>query len=333
MEVDVMPSSVTHNFFCEDVYEKCPKGIKDKLSSSYDDFRVFGQGPDPYFFYDLHLLPKAISVEEINKAMQHSKVNLHFLKLINYINERNYYTNNQVMAYLYGQICHFGLDSTAHPYIIYMTGRYEEGNSETYKYNGLHEEMEYYIDCYLIFKRKKILPKKYKAYRELFKNAKFSLELTNTINDVVKEVYGFDNVGKIYEKAIRDMKKFYYIFNYDPYGIKKIVYKGMDFVCRDYLVRKEELSFNVNPMGKLYYLNMDKKTWNHPCNRDEIYDLSFEELYNKALDKTLHIIKRVDWMLKRGKIDEREIKELFGNLDYGTGKDCDLKLNCQFFKF
>ena len=40
---------------------------------------------------------------------------------INYINEMNYYYNEQVMAYLYGQICHFVLDSTVHPYIIYHT--------------------------------------------------------------------------------------------------------------------------------------------------------------------------------------------------------------------
>lgn len=333
MEDDKMPSSVTHSFFCEDVYEKCPSNVKKKLTEGYEYFRVFGQGPDPYFFYDFHLSPKARKVEKINKAMQHSKVNLHFVKLINYINEKNYYSNEQVMAYLYGQICHFGLDSTAHPYIIYMTGLYDEKNKETYKYNGLHEEMEYYIDCYLIFQRKKMFPKNYKTFKELFKIGKFNEELKDTIDTVVKEVYGFDMVSDIYYKAIMDMKKFYHVFNYDPYGIKKVVYKGMDLVCQNRLVKKEELSFHVNPLEKTYYLNNEKNVWNHPCDINEVYDLSFTELYVKALNKVVHIISQVDEMLKMGKIDNKKIEELFGNLDYGTGKDCDLNLQSKYFRF
>lgn len=41
-------------------------------------------------------------------------------------------------------------------------------NKQTYKYNGLHEEMEYYIDIYLIYNRENILPKDYKVYKNIF---------------------------------------------------------------------------------------------------------------------------------------------------------------------
>ena len=254
-----MPSSVTHNYFCIDVLNKCNNSVKNKLKKHTNYFTVFGQGPDPYFFYDFHLTKRSKEVYKINKAMQHTRINKHFSKLINYINDNGYYSNAQVMSYLYGQICHFVLDTTLHPYIIYSTGIYNEDNPETFKYNGLHEEMEYYIDCYLISRREKIHPKKYKVYKEIFNIGKFNNELTLCIDNVIKDVYGFDNASKIYYKSIMDMKKFYYIFNYDRLGIKKTVYSIMDMICGNKCVKKKELSFNIDPDSKLFYLNNEKK--------------------------------------------------------------------------
>ena len=84
---------------------------------------------------------------------------------------------------------------------------------------------------------------------------------------------------------------------------------------------------------KLYYLNSDKDEWNHPTNKDEIYNYSFTELYIKAINKAVNIINSVDKMLKEKKIDEEEVYKLFGNLDYGTGKDCNLNLKNIYFKY
>jgi len=328
-----MPSSVTHFYFSKDVYDKCNCIIKNKLSNSINYFKVFAQGPDPYFFYNFHLTKKSKDVFKINRSMQHSKINLHFTKLINYININNYYYNEQVMAYLYGQICHFVLDSTVHPYIIYHTGIYNNKIPETYKYNGLHEEMEYYIDCYLIWQKEKIHPKNYKSFDILFNIDKFNDELKNTIDDVVKDVYGFCNTSDIYYKSIMDMKKFYYIFNYDRFGIKKRIYSIMDLICGNKCIKKKELSFFINPNSKLYYLNGEKKTWNHPCDINEKYNLSFEELYKEAFDKAVYIINEVDNMLKNKSVNNDKLEKLFGNLHYGTGKDCDLDIEYKYFKF
>lgn len=112
-----MPSSVTHSYFASDVYNK----FKNKSKINLNYLKVFGQGPDPYFFYDFHLSRKAKEVHKINTSMQHSLVNKHFVTLINYINKMNYNDNVMVMSYLYGQICHFILDSTYSSfYYIYV---------------------------------------------------------------------------------------------------------------------------------------------------------------------------------------------------------------------
>ena len=328
-----MPSSVTHNYFSEDVYSKIDNNIKEKIEPCLGEYKIFSQGPDPYFFYDFHLTKRSKEVHKINKAMQHSLINKHFLSLINYINDKKYYSNSLVMSYLYGQICHYSLDTTCHPFIIYNAGSYDENNKDAYKYNGLHEEMEYYIDCYLIYEREKQLPRKYKAYKKLFCKFKFNEELIDTIDNVCDDVYGFKNVSTIYFKSIEDMKRFYYVFNYDRWGIKKFIYSIMDIVCSDRFIKKKELSFFVNPNSKLFYLNKEKNSWNHPCIKDESFDYSFFELYDIALDKAINIINKIDKMLLSGKIDDMEIEKLFGNLDYGTGKDCSLNLKYKYFRF
>ena len=42
-----------------------------------------------------------------------------------------------VVWFLVGTICHFVLDSTLHPYIIYKTGMMDKKKSSTYKYNNI----------------------------------------------------------------------------------------------------------------------------------------------------------------------------------------------------
>lgn len=328
-----MSSSVTHSYFSIDVYDKVNKNVREGLKHNTRELKVFAQGPDPYFFYDFHLTKRSKRIYEINYSMHHKKVNDHFLSLINYINDKDYYSNCQVMAYLYGQVCHYALDTITHPFTIYNTGIYDNKNRNTYKYNGLHEDMEYYIDTHLIYTREKIFPKDYKVYDNIFNIEKFSNELKDVIDNVTKNVYGFDNVSDIYYKSIMDMKKFYLIFNYDKYGIKKFIYKIMDLVCGNKFVKKSELSFHVSPNSKEYYLNNEKNVWNHPCDIMEKYDFSFDELYIKAVNYAVSIINEIDNMLKNKNIDCDKVKNLFGNLDYATGKDCSLNLECKYFKF
>ena len=50
-----MPSSVTHSYFAEDVYNE----LNNKKIINLNYLKVFGQGPDPYFFYDFHLSKKS----------------------------------------------------------------------------------------------------------------------------------------------------------------------------------------------------------------------------------------------------------------------------------
>ena len=43
--------------------------------------------------------------------------------------------------------------------------------------------------------------------------------------------------------------------------------------------------------------------------------------------------KGLDYSVFEKKIDNKRIEKLFGNLDYGTGMDCDLEMEYKYFKY
>ena len=129
------------------------------------------------------------------------------------------------------------------------------------------------------------------------------------------------------------MKKFLKYFNYDHYGIKKKIYNCIFYIFPKKMGIKRKSSFYLTHNSKTHYLNLEKNEWNHPANLYETYNYSFIELYIIALDKACHMIMEIDKMLSTGKISDKKIANLFKNLSYTTGKDCDENVVMQYFEF
>lgn len=326
-----MPSSITHSYFMKDVYDKLDNDIKKMIV--LESAKTFAQGPDIFFFYNMGFGRKSNNYRNIGNYMHEHNVNNYFINIIKYIFDNDLFDNKDAISYLYGSISHFVLDSTMHPFVIYKTGVFDKKVKDTYKYNGLHPDMEYYLDAYMIFQNEKKEAKEYKMYNYILNNDIFDDTIVNMINYVIKDTYDIDNMGNIYNKCIKDMKTFYKLFNYDPYGIKKVGYSVLDFIIPKKFIRKKVFSFYLTHNCKKYYLNLDKITWNHPCDKYETYNYSFIELYVKAIDKACNIIKELDKMLNSRNLDISRIKELIGNLSYLTGKDCDKNIEMKYYEF
>lgn len=326
-----MPSSMTHNYFMQDIYNKLEKNIKEKII--IEDAKTFSQGPDIFYFYNMCIGRKSKKYRQKGNYIHKHNINLYFENMLNYIKENNLENNKQCLSFLYGSIAHHILDSTVHPYIFYKTGIFKKENPSTYKYSGLHQEMEYYLDAYMIFQNEKKEAKNFKMYKHILNNNKLETNTLNLINNTIKETYGFDNMDKIYEKCIKDMKLFYKLFNYDHFGIKKFIYTLADIITPKKFIRKKKFSFYLTHNEKKYYLNIEKNEWNHPTDIYETYNYSFIELYIIAMDKTLNIIKEINTMLNKDKISTNKINNLFKNISYTTGKDCEDKRKMKYFEF
>lgn len=328
-----MPSSVAHAFFVLDVYDKLDKNIQEKLSNSKNYLKIFSEGCDSLNFYNILNLKKGKYIRKNYPNIIHTKDSQKFfLTLLEYIKNNKLENNNQVISLLYGFICHYVLDLTIHPFVIYKTGVFDSNNPSTYKYNGLHNDMEVYIDAYLTYQRLKIIPKNFKMYKFIFETSNYNKEVKNLLDNVFKEVYDMDNFSNIYLTSLKQMENIFKRLRYDKYGIKRKAYKCIDKILPKKVMRVEDLSYYIHHKQKIHYLNLEKNEWNHPCNPNEIYNYSFAELYRIALDRALYIIENVNKYLYQNK-GKTKLKELFPNISYVTGKDCNSSEICQYFEY
>lgn len=321
-----MPSTVTHAYFIDDIYDLLPIGLKKLLIDEKSRLRMFAQSTDSFIFYSIFKRkPNFQSYFHTHKTQDF------FINLINYIKYNNYYKNSEVMAFLYGFISHYVLDVKLHPFIIYKTGIFNKDDPKTYKYRNKHEDMENFLDNYLIKQRLAKMPYSFKFYNYCFDLRKFSKELEEVINYTFKETFNYDNFSDDYYKSLSIMYKSLKYLRYDKYGIKMFCYKSLDKLTKQETFKFQAISYHASLKDKEDYLNLNHKVWYHPSLKREKHYESFNELYTIALHEALEIIRDVNNYLKD--IKKVNLKKTFKNLSYLTGKSCDNKNNFKYFEY
>ena len=317
-----MPSVVTHHYFAKDILKKVNEKTRQTLENSFSIFLIFAQSFDNLFYYKL-LTPWLGKKERtLGYEAQKMKVNLYFENIINEI-EKN--PNSDNLAYLYGSYCHYILDSTCHPFVIYQSGDEDQNK----KYNGLHEKIEVNIDAQIYKKKTGKNLKDVQIANMLLPKEKFSEELKETLTHTFKNTFQIDNMGSVYEKSVA-MGNFLLKFAVtDRTGIKKTLYKLRDFICNH--KKYQYLSFHVTKLIP-EYLNETKQPWIYPVDNTLVHNESFQELYEQALTKTLNLITLTEKYLKK-QITKKELLAHVGNNSYVTGIDCNKNQTMKYFKF
>lgn len=327
-----MPSSMTHTYFGNDVLKELPIKYQNKINSKINHFHLFCQGSDPFMFYHFLIGKQAKQMKKLQQKIHTEKTREYFIYIIKEIHSKKLINNPEIMAYLYGNICHYYSDLYIHPFVFYKTGIFNYKDKNTYSYNGLHQEMEYMFDLYLIRQREKIPYQKFRIHDEIFQKVSFSIELETLINNTIKEIYSYQNIIPKYYQSIWYTKKFFEIFNYDPYGIKLKLYKIIDYITPKWVQRTQELSYYNDYSNKLYYLNLDNKEWFYPWDKNKTSKYSFFDLYNKAKQDSINTIKEVTTLLEKENLNINKLQQIFTNLSYVTGEDCNKKLELKYFE-
>ena len=325
-----MPSSVTHAYFAMDVWNHLLPKYQDKIKGKRGYYKLFAQGSDPFMFYHWFVGKKAKMGMETQKKMHTSLTRKFFLTTVKEIYDRKLNQDPEVMSYLYGYICHYFLDLYLHPFIVYQAGEFRIEDKNTYSYQNRHQKIEYRIDSYIIQEKLQEDPKKFKVQPYLFEVEHFSKSLQEVIIRSIGQVYEIQDSVSLYEKSLWWMQKFFRYVNYDPWGIKGILYRGIDQMTPRKIPRLEELSYHTNDDGKKY-LNLEKKPWCDPWNQKNVHTTSFEDLYQVALQDAHRAIVEVTNMLETT-INENRLKQIFRDLSFATGLPCSQQVKFQYFK-
>ena len=183
-----MPSIYTHNYFAVDTYKKLSKEkiyqIKDKTF-----YKIFAQSFDTLFYYNSYSIKPGKEYRKLGHSAHHHKTWEYFKNIIEYIKNNKLYDDAN-LGYLYGSILHYVLDSTCHPYIHYISGRFNKNDvKETKKYLGNHAINEIMIDSIYYYKDHDDKYYKYKLYNEIIPKVIFPENLKETLDYVFKETF------------------------------------------------------------------------------------------------------------------------------------------------
>ncbi len=323
-----MPATITHAYFAKDVYDILPSSIRKNIN--VQRVKMFGQSTDALMFYNLFSLLPGKDIRRFQHTFHTTKTQDFFLNLINYIKENNYGEDKDVCAFLVGFICHYVLDSTVHPLVVYKTGILDKKNPATYKYNQIHAFMETFIDNDMVRRRNKTNPYEFPLEKFCFETSKFSRNLEDVINYTFKKTFNIDNMAKIYYKSLKQMRTALVLFRKDKYGIKRNVYKLVDTFTTKRTYRFEAISYHYPLKDRHNFLNSNHQLWRNPTTYDMTSTESFIDLYLKAL-KLAKVLVCASFDYISG--NEIELDKIFVNTSYVTGLDCNLQKELKYFEF
>ena len=311
-----MPSITTHHFFSKELLNHLTEDELKRFNKELTIYHTFAQSHDYLFYYTFNL-KHFKEIKALGHYAHHHNTQDYIINIIKEIKDKKLEDNHQLIAYLYGSITHYCLDSICHPFIFYKTGVYRKNNKKYYKYRGEHNKIEKHLDAIYY---EKYSNKKYNLCninKEIIKKPIFNNELKNCIKEVYKKTYNKNNIDYFYTKGIKHAKIFNTLIVNDRFGIKKFIYKIIDFLTNHHWGYLSVYSTYIKKPN-LNYLNLEHKEWNHPSIKELKYTHSFEDLYNNSLEKSLKIIREVNKVLYENKKIEDLLKVIL-NVDYATG--------------
>ena len=324
---DFMPATAVHAFFAKDVFDILPITVKENIKE--DKIKMFAQSIDACKFYNILSFESGKNIRNFSDYFHDNQSQEFFINVLNYMRD-NEITEPESFSFLFGFICHYVLDSTLHPYIIYKTGVLDKKNALSYKYNCLHHVMETFLDNDMISRRFRTNPYKFSVSKFVFNISPFSKELEKIIDYSFYNTFKIKNMSKIYFKSLKQMNFFINFFRKDSYGIKRFIYKFFDTFTSKKTFRLESISYHYELSDKHNFLNNNHLMWRNPSIYDITSTESFVDLYLKAI-KRAKIIMCASCDYIHGK--DIELDKIFDNSSYISGINCDEKKELKYFEF
>lgn len=251
-----MPAYVTHTIMARDVYNKLNN---EKVSLDY--MLTYSLGGDLTQFAKC-------------RHESHGKKKDEFFKVLcKYIKDNHLENDPEVLGVLYGHICHYALDDTAHPLVRKITKTCKPGKNN-------HGQIESYYDIYLVNKKYNFSVGKYN-HKELFKG-KPNKKILRMLDYAYEKVFDCKHISRYYKLNIWLYKKIRY----------------------SYLVFGSKFINKVRGLNKFLEINKDIDILNnnHQITYKSINgkeeSKNFDALYKESVNKALKDIKEMNKLLK-----------------------------------
>ena len=218
-----MPDIVAHNAMGKSVLSQLEPEISNLID--YDVFCFSVMGPDPYIFYRFFAPRFRHGINKRSAIMHETKTKEFLVELAKRSQSR------EVFSFLAGFLCHYALDSTAHPFI-----------NEAANFRGqMHVAIEHRLDVLE-------LNRQGKQRRDIMELFSADPGLTE-VKAVLKKVYGWDDD---YFRISYHHMKLYHWFAKDQHGLLLFLLEKTkkSRVCHSYQNRLAD-GIDLSPFNKL----------------------------------------------------------------------------------
>ena len=298
-----MPNIITHGLFAKAVYNEISDPELKKIIQAFPrEFVIGSNGPDFLFFYKF-FQKKYLSIRELGNKVHAGHVNEFYDMAFNLIrNQKDEMLKKAMISYIAGHLCHWALDSHAHPYIFYKTGSYSGISA------SMHHRFESMLDAMMLMKIRKETIKTFKFYL-LAKQSPYSVKAVSGIYvPIMKDVFN----EAISEKQIQDALNDWYkiqTYLYDPTGTKTKILKAYEKkVKQPWLFSGNVVPYKIDETFDV--LNEKKEIWCHPTDESRISHESFMEIFTHAKTDVLEILHHMN--------EKDKVLSLIGNASYDT---------------
>lgn len=310
-----MPNVLTHYLHAEDVKDGLgSRGyISDCVEAFPKEFSIGSSGPDFLFYYDVFPWQngkKNKSVASYGGMVHKEKINEFYQRAIELCQrESDTPKKTAMISFLAGHLCHWALDSTAHPMIFYRTN----GTTKETKY--WHYRYESMIDTYMAEYKGKIPLKNYPTSKIVKYDKKTVKAISAIYSPISAELWNIDVEEKLIEKSLHDFRSVNrFLFNPNNYffylmqaletmgGVKWIFSSHM-------IIGKKDMKHDI--------LNENHHKWNNPSDLSIVSHESFIDLYNKAITKAVTAVQLLEQAIQNNSV--QELLEFIDNRSYETG--------------
>ena len=269
-------------------------------------FTLGSQGPDIFFYYFTGLLYK--HTRGLATAMHGSNLGLFILDLANQCRTGK---NGAVFAYTCGFVCHYALDSTAHPYVYARTTTDGASNA---KNSADHRLFETAIDILML---EILLGKKPNDLNQanLIKAPSADLKAAaHSVSSAIATVYGCAVSRSQAYSAFKFMQLFTK-FLQTKKGRRKKILRFVEKIT----IREPLFSAMMHDQKTcLDVLNLEKLKYTAPWDGAKTESYSFIEYFDKSVEEATKICEALHGYVY-GKKDENELAEILGNRSLRTG--------------
>lgn len=272
-----MPAGLTHYYFAKNVLERLP-GAGDTDACAY----FWGaQGPD-FLFCHRYMrflgLGKKEGLHKYGSLLHKTRPSLTLSSMRDFLEK---HPDPTYRSYVWGFLCHYALDSTAHPYVNFLAEELA-AQRPTEKPSTMHGEIESALDAIVLRAETGQLPSAFPLKQLFPQNESVQRRIARLYRQVLADVYG-EEVSE--EELFRSTKDANFVFRAvtDRTGVKRQLFnlleKGRPHMITSHIVPLMEAD-------DVDYANFNEEPWG-----EDNCTLSFFQLYEQAMGLAEGLIK------------------------------------------